>query len=1466
MSEAMRINEDGNVGIGTTSPSTKLHIEGSLKQQNKAYYNTIQSVGTLGTVKWTLQDSNGSNVTTSSTNKVYRVQLVTTGTGTNTGATWLASNVDAAGWSVSIVTANVASGSNYPYMIVDTDGLPKVTTSHPSNYNVSISVEEFDGNNNGTTTGVFGLDEYIAAIGGNVGIGTTNPVYKLDVNGTLHSSNITLADGIYHEGDTNTYINFLSDTIQMATAGSVRAYINSSGNVGIGTTSPGYKLDVAGEVRANNLFRTTDGTNIGLFGSSVFASNVIGIGSSNAVPLVLGTAATERMRIDSSGNVGIGTTSPTHLLTLETASSPGLKIKDTTQGATLLAFSQDSNSHVGTFSSHPLVFDTNSTERMRITSAGNVGIGTTSPSYKLEVQGDFYTNGTNGALTTASSQSNLYLLNLTRTSTSLITAGNVGIGTTSPSQKLEVNGNAIIGGGTLDNPQSWGKILQVQNTGSNGAGISVKDSNNEWNLATYNGVFNISDGIEERIIINSSGNVGIGTTSPDVKLDIEGTGGELLRLRDTDGSYTALTLYNDTANVNSRNWGIYNNGYDYGDFNIVSSTTNTNAPDIINATRLTINKFGNVGIGTTGPVQKLHIVDTNGANIILNSNTGAENNGIWMTEGGVATPYTNGAYVYYDSTNNAFKINTGTSSLSTRFEIARDTGAIKFNSYDSTNNTGTPTYLLGTDASGNIVKTNTVPGSAAGPYLPLAGGTMSGNLELAANTLNFADNGKARFGNSTDLQIYHDGSNSYIKDIGTGALIQLTNSWNLNNAADTQNMITAAESGAVTLFNSGSAKLATTSTGVTVTGAATATTFLGDLNGTINTVTTAVTKANSTNDTTVATTAFVQNLIGTIPAGLVFQGTWNAATNTPTLTSGTGTTGNFYIVSVDGSTNLDGITDWKVGDWAVFVEQGASDQWEKVDNSSVLDGIGTGQTVALWSGSGTSNTLDDSIITQQSPSGVSILSASATTGQNASLSLYGYDTGTSSVKYGNLNIGTDGSFNIGTNDDYIVLNPTNYVKTQAIHIMTDDVFMYRGKHIRFLDGPGDSWNDVLGLTASTDIIQIGAIASFNSNAGEVAFYSANAEKMRLDIDGNFGIGTTDPNAKLHVNTSATTKFIGTNADYVANSTGSGVLITTGASTGNTYSQIYAFQSGNTAYANLVVPGGNVGIGTTNPGARLELSGASGQLLILDDSSATGNPYMSFYQAGTRRSYIQHLDASDLLTFASEYGGIKFMTGTSGTEVEKMRILADGNVGINTTAPTEKLAVTGNIETTETANGVKIGFNVGDSFTLNGANTAHYGLSCGSSTSVPLVLSGYHGVAIATNGLERARILNSNGYFGILNTAPSYALDVTGTIRATGNVIAFSDARAKENIKTIDSALEKVNKLRGVEFNKIGEEKTCIGVIAQEVEEVLPEVVETDDNGMKAVAYGNMVGLLIEAMKEQQKQIDELKAKLESYGS
>jgi hypothetical protein len=83
-----------------------------------------------------------------------------------------------------------------------------------------------------------------------------------------------------------------------------------------------------------------------------------------------------------------------------------------------------------------------------------------------------------------------------------------------------------------------------------------------------------------------------------------------------------------------------------------------------------------VGIGTTSPAQKLHLQDTNGAIIILNSNTGNENNGIFMTEAAAASPYTKGAYVHYDGTNESFKINTGDSTLSTRFTILRDSGNV----------------------------------------------------------------------------------------------------------------------------------------------------------------------------------------------------------------------------------------------------------------------------------------------------------------------------------------------------------------------------------------------------------------------------------------------------------------------------------------------------------------------------------------------------------------------------------------------------------------------------------------------------------------------------------------------------------------------------------------------------------------------------------------------------------------------
>jgi hypothetical protein len=94
-----------------------------------------------------------------------------------------------------------------------------------------------------------------------------------------------------------------------------------------------------------------------------------------------------------------------------------------------------------------------------------------------------------------------------------------------------------------------------------------------------------------------------------------------------------------------------------------------------------------------------------------------------------------------------------------------------------------------------------------------------------------------------------------------------------------------------------------------------------------------------------------------------------------------------------------------------------------------------------------------------------------------------------------------------------------------------------------------------------------------------------------------------------------------------------------------------------------------------------------------------------------------------------------------------------------------------------------------------------------------------------------------------------------------NVTATSDERLKTDIRNIENALDKVMQLRGVLFTRINDGVADTGVIAQEILKVLPEAVKLNENGYFAVAYGNIVGLLIEAIKELKTQLDEIKKKL-----
>ena len=200
-------------------------------------------------------------------------------------------------------------------------------------------------------------------------------------------------------------------------------------------------------------------------------------------------------------------------------------------------------------------------------------------------------------------------------------------------------------------------------------------------------------------------------------------------------------------------------------------------------------------------------------------------------------------------------------------------------------------------------------------------------------------------------------------------------------------------------------------------------------------------------------------------------------------------------------------------------------------------------------------------------------------------------------------------------------------------------------------------------------------------------------------------------------------------------------------------------------------------------------------------------------------------------------------GDSGTYIHQsadgvLDLVSDTEIEINATT----IDVNGNLDVSGTIVGA-------------GALTCATSITVGSAALTEAELEKLDGITNGTVSASKAVVVDSNkditGFRNISNTG---TITTGGAITASGDITAFSDERLKSDIETIDNALDKVMNMRGVSYTKQAEKG--IGVIAQEIEKVLPEVVT--DGEYKSVAYGNIVGVLIEAIKEQQKQIDELK--------
>ena len=277
--------------------------------------------------------------------------------------------------------------------------------------------------------------------------------------------------------------------------------------------------------------------------------------------------------------------------------------------------------------------------------------------------------------------------------------------------------------------------------------------------------------------------------------------------------------------------------------------------------------------------------------------------------------------------------------------------------------------------------------------------------------------------------------------------------------------------------------------------------------------------------------------------------------------------------------------------------------------------------------------------------------------------------------------------------------------------------------------------------------------------------------------------------------------------------------------------------------------GNVGIGTTSPNMKLNISHGDQDGLRFNCTSTTGEAFIDFGDSGDNDAGSIRYDHND--------NSLAFRVNAS----ERARIDSSGNVLIGGTSASGhgfNLEVLNDHAFVKGPDGWD--GNGDKAIVALGSAVSNESFGCGYVYGTGLVLSTYKS--------------SGGGHFGSSTQNSLIIADTTGAASFINDVIAFasSDKRLKENVKPLDNALDKIEKINGVEFDWIdGKDEYGnsvhsntghdVGVIAQEVEKVLPEVVTTRDNGYKAVKYEKLVPLLIEAIKEQQQQINKLEEKL-----
>ncbi len=1162
---------------------------------------------------------------------------------------------------------------------------------------------------------------------GNVGIGTNTPAAALDVNGVILANAIASTSYVFKSpGDTDGGMTSTADgVVQFLANGAERMRI-TPGAVGIGTTTPAAALDVNGGILANSVQSTS-------FSFKSPGDTDGGLRSTADGLMQFMTNSVERMRLDSAGNLGVGTTSAAYKVDVVgdvnvtgnfkingvniasgTVSSVGATLPLTSTGGAnpTIAMPAAATAQDGYLASAD--WNTFNNKLSSTLAPGNIFVGNgSSVATGVALSGDVASVSNTGSVTLAST----------------VTAGTVGSASAVPTITYDAKGR-ITGTSSNAYQDATGVTKGIVQAGTNisvtGGVISVPTANgvvagvlSAADYNTFNGKVSsqwITTG--GNIYNGNAGNVGIGTSSPVFKLDVSGAAGSGLRY--SDGTVQAVIGTQGT-------WGYI------GTNSPSDLTINTNSSE-----RMRITSSGDVGVGISVPAYKL---DVNGdINIAAGSNF--KINGVNIASGTVT------------GTGTANKVSKFTAAGAIGDSNITDNGTVVDVSTDATVNgitvgRGGGNVNLNTAIGYSALSSNTtgVVNVANGAYSMTSNTTGSENTAIGYVSLRFNTTG------SVNTAIGRE--SLYANTTGNNNTALGRSSLSANTVGNNNTALGFSSGAAITTGNNN--------------------VILGSNNG-----------------SSIATSS--NNIIISDGSGNIRQ----QIDSTGKL--GIGMAPTIYALSVNGDINIPSGSNFKIN--GVNVGLGT------------VTGTGTTNTVPKFTASGAigdSNIIDNgTTVTFSTDAVIQSITAGRGGGNEASNTAFGRSA--------------------------LLNNATGYANTA----IGDNAMRY---------GTASANNVAIGSSALQNV----TTGYANTVAGNLAMSSTTTgalnaafglQSMANNTTGNKNTSVGDQSLQMNVAKSESTAVGYYSMQYADSTTSAGLSYNTAVGAYSLQGSVTAADNtgtGNTSIGHSTLRANTTGTNNVAVGVNALTANVDGNFNV-----AVGDRSMAANTSGE-----QNVAIGIMTMFSNTTGNDNMAVGSYALQYNTTGI---GNIGHGY----ESLAsnTTGNYNIAIGTS--SLGANTTGSYNIM-LGTGGGGVSTGSYNVII-------GAGLLSNGASSNNVIISDAQGNIKIQSDATGNTAIGTTPTANKLTVFngtttghyttsgwthsSDARLKHDVIPLRNSLDKILQLSGVEykFNNDPSDEKQIGFIAQQVEPVFPEVVRTDEKGFKSMIYSNLVAPIVEAIK------------------